>query len=74
MARIDYGQVPELENPCFENVRLIRYGTPKKQCFELKYIENQYINSVYKTCKGFSLVGKNRESGQWCLLKVWEEW
>lgn len=74
MARIDYGQVPAIKKPSFGNTKLVRGGPSKKQCTNLKYIDNQFINSPNRSYKGFSLVGKNKETGHWRLLRVWREW
>ena len=74
MSRIDYGHVPEIKCPSFKTVRMIRGGPSKKQCSDLKYIDNKYINSPNRAYKGFSLVGKNVKTGHWKLLRVWGEW
>jgi len=74
MARIEYGQVPAIKKPSFKNVRLIKGSNGKKQCENLKYIDNKYINSPNRSYAGFSLVGQNMETGHWRLLKVWGEW
>lgn len=73
MSRIDYGQVPEIKNPSFKDMVLVRGGPSKKQCKNLKYIKNQFINSPNRSYDGVSLVGQHNETGHWRLLRVWRK-
>ena len=72
--KIDYGEVPEIKKPSFDNVRLIRGEAILKQCTNFKYIDNKYINSPNRAYPGFSLVGKAKTTGRWRLLRIWGYW
>ena len=75
MAQNDYGTVEAIENPDFSNVRIIRKkGRAVNQYTDIKYIDNQYINTPNSAYKGFSKVGKWNENGKWNILEIWAVW
>jgi hypothetical protein len=73
MVWIDYGQVPSIK-PNFKNVRVVRNGKGKIQCKNLKYIQNEFLNSANRGYNGFSLVGQDKVTGKWRILRIWGYW
>ncbi len=70
MARVDYAQVPSIE-PDFSNSEIVRMRHGTANFSNLKYIANQYLNSPNKKYPGFTLVGKNKSTGKWGIIRVW---
>lgn len=68
---IDYGQVPSIV-PNLKKGVILRRRESAKNYIHTKYIKNKYLNSkTFKHVPGFSLVGLNKETSKWRLIRVW---